>query len=109
MEKGNVYLIVDWGSNPEKYKIGITKKDVNKRIKELQTGSSNELVLLRTYQSVNYKRIENIIHRNFKQYSTDGGKEWFQLPEEKVINFIKECEKIDKNITILTEKNNPFF
>ena len=47
--KGKVYLIVDWSSQPLKYKVGITKSDVTKRLKSLQTGSSGELVLLKTY------------------------------------------------------------
>ena len=39
--KGNVYLIYD--ETNEKYKIGVTKNDVNKRLKKLQTGNSSVL------------------------------------------------------------------
>jgi len=106
--KGKVYLIIDWGSHPIKYKIGITKNDVDKRLKQLQTGSSSELVLLQVYESENYRKIEGTLHRGFKHYSTDGGKEWFELPDEIALNFLKECEQIDNNIKMLKESGNPF-
>lgn len=107
--RGNVYLIVDWESTPEKYKIGITKNSVEDRLKQLQTGSSGELVLLNTYSSDNYRKIETILHRGYKSHSTDGGKEWFELPEDRVLNFKKECKKIDDNLKLLKESENPFY
>lgn len=106
--KGKVYLIVDWSSQPLKYKVGITKSDVTKRLKSLQTGSSGELVLLKTYLSENYKKIETILHRNYKPYSTNGGKEWFELSDEIASNFLMECKQIDENICFLKEVGNPF-
>jgi hypothetical protein len=108
MEKGFVYLITDWSSNPEKFKIGITKNSPEDRLKYLQTGSSGELVLLKTYESYNYLKIEGVLHRGYKSYSTDGGKEWFELPSEVVLNFTKECRQIDDNIKFLMESDNPF-
>lgn len=106
---GHVYLITDWSSEPAiRYKVGITKGDVNKRLKALQTGSSGELVLLNIYSSENYRKIETILHRGYKPYSTDGGKEWFELPDEKVLKFKEECKAIDENIEFLKE-NNHFF
>lgn len=105
---GHVYLITDWSSMPIRYKVGITKGDVNKRLKALQTGSSGELVLLNKYSSENYRKIETVLHRGYKPYSTDGGKEWFELPDEKVLKFKEECKTIDENIKLLKE-NNHFF
>lgn len=106
--KGKVYLIVDWSSSPLKYKIGITKNQIQKRIKQLKTGSSGDLVLLKHYESENYKKIESILHRFYNSYSTEGGKEWFELPDDKVLNFINECQTIDENLKYLQE-NNCFF
>ncbi len=105
---GYLYLIVDWGSDPERYKIGITKNDVEKRLKQLQTGASSELVLLRTYESDNYRKIERWFHRKYSSYATDGGKEWFQLPNDDVLNFITECERIDETVQLLKDQN-PFY
>lgn len=108
MTKGFVYLITDWSSVPEKFKIGVTKKNPKDRLRSLQTGSSGELVLLRTYESENYRRIETVLHRGYKPYSTDGGKEWFELPSDVALNFLKECEQIDKTLESLKEFDNPF-
>ena len=44
--KGIIYQLINYSSNTEIYKIGVTKKEVEKRIKQLQTGSSKEIVLL---------------------------------------------------------------
>jgi len=107
--KGNIYLITDWSSQPQRYKIGITKGKVESRLKQLQTGSSGELVLLMTYSSNNYRKIETILHRGYKSHSTDGGKEWFELPEHRVLNFKKECMQIDENLEFLKKSKNPFY
>ena len=108
MKSGKVYLLLDWCSSPEKYKIGITKNDINERVKALQTGASSELVLISSYESENYRRIETTLHRNYKTYSTGGGKEWFELPYDNVVSFVEQCRKIDDNIKFLKE-NNHFF
>jgi hypothetical protein len=103
---GVVYLMTDWGSVPEKYKIGTTRNDPKNRVKQLQTGSAEEIVLLREYKSENYKKIENYLKKSYKQYSTDGGTEWFALPSEVAISFTKECKRIDEMFNAL--KDNPF-
>ena len=108
MNEGIIYLLVDWGSNPERVKIGITKENVEKRIKQLQTGSPNELVLLNKYKSKNYKKIERFLHKKYNKYSTDGGKEWFELPSDAIINFISECQKIDYQFQTIIDSDNPF-
>jgi hypothetical protein len=107
MDKGFIYLLVDWGSNPEKYKIGITKNKVEDRIKSLQTGSSGEIVLLRKYESNFYKKIERFLHRKYAKYYCGGGKEWFELPNEEAINFTQECKNAESIFGSL--KENPFF
>jgi hypothetical protein len=108
MKEGIVYLLVDWGSNPERHKIGISKENVEKRISQLQTGCPNQLVLLNKYESKNYKRLEHFFHKKYNKYSTDGGKEWFELPNDVVINFISECEKLDLVFKTMVDLDNPF-
>jgi hypothetical protein len=98
---GNVYLITDG----DYYKIGITKGDVNKRIKTLQTGSPNPITLINSYYSHNYRKIETWFHRMFRTKRLEG--EWFALEPEDIDGFISEANKIDKNINNL--KDNPFF
>ena len=66
--KGIIYQLIDYLSNTEIYKIGVIKKEVEKRIKQLQTGSSKEMVLLRKYKSYYYKEIEQQLHRKYNSY-----------------------------------------
>jgi hypothetical protein len=96
-----VYLITDG----DYFKIGLTKKNAEKRLKELQTGSARELTLVETYSSKNYRKIESWFHRKYKWKRLEG--EWFALEPEDVDNFLTEAKKIDKNIDTL--RDNPFF
>ncbi len=105
---GVVYLLCEYGSNPERYKVGITKNSVVNRIKSLQTGSSHEIILLKEFNSKHYKRIESILHNLYKEYSTDGGTEWFELPTNIVMNFIQDCIKVENIIKTLTSSGNPY-
>ena len=105
---GKIYLIVELNSSPIRYKIGITKGDAYKRLKALQTGASNELLLLNEYHSPNYRKIEGALHSKYRRFSTEGGKEWFELPDIEILKFENECKIIDKQITILQESGNPY-
>lgn len=104
-----IYLLCEMGSNPERYKIGITDGDPRKRIKQLQTGCSNEIVLINTFESKFYRKIESSLHREYSQYSTSGGKEWFELPSDEVLQFIQKCTKYHTIFKGLEESENPFF
>ena len=108
MQKGIVYLLVEYGSNPERYKIGITRGDIKNRIKSLQTGCSNELMLINSYNSMHYLKIEKYLHNLYNKYSTDGGTEWFQLPTEEVFKFTDECNRSEDIFSTLIDLGNPF-
>jgi len=80
-----VYVI----KNPlnETVKIGVAQ-DVDKRIKQLQTGAGIELELI--YKSLicsNAFSIENDVHKEFDEYRTFG--EWFKINPSTVINFLE--------------------
>ena len=105
---GKVYLLIEMGM-VQRHKIGITRKDVNQRIKQLTTGNSNEIRLFKVYETENYRKVEKALHRMYSRYCTeDGGTEWFELPNEEVLKFIEECEKVDKNIKLLQSSGNPY-
>jgi hypothetical protein len=106
MQEGYVYLMVGFSGDSEKYKIGITIKDPEKRLKQLQTGSSDKIDLLRKYKSPFYKKIEKFLHRKYMPYKCEGGSEWFDLPDEEALNFILECEKTEQMFKSLVD--NPF-
>lgn len=108
MDYGYVYLIVEWGSEPERYKIGISKNDPKLRLKTHQTSNPHELVLLRKHQSEYYTKIETVMKRDYFKYLLEGGTEWFQLPPEIASNFINECKRIEDVFISLKEFGNPY-
>lgn len=88
-----IYVI----KNPlnETVKIGVAQ-DVDKRIKQLQTGAGIELELI--YKSIicsNAFAIERDVHEYFKEYRTFG--EWFKVNPDVVIDFLEKQDFILKS------------
>lgn len=99
-----VYLIV---SDNEKYKIGITsKRNLQKRLKTLQTGNSEKLEILKTHISDYASLIEKTLHREFATKKLNG--EWFDLSLSDVLTFEDRCCNIEKNINLLKDQNNDY-
>jgi hypothetical protein len=51
----------------------VKKKPEEKRAdlqKKLKTGNSNQLEVLKLYRSSNYKKVEKLLHRKFKNQKT---------------------------------------
>lgn len=84
----NVYFIQE-GEN-RAIKIG-SADDVNKRIKELQTGNSDELTLL--HATTGGFTLETHLRKRFKKYHKRG--EWYYSSEE-LLNFINELKEEDE-------------
>ena len=102
---GYVYLIGEIGKEG-KYKIGSTRaKDVNKRLKQLQTGNSSELFIKECYETEHPFKLEKMLHNHFKSSSLIG--EWFELSESDTEAFRGVCEEKEKIISSL--KDNPFY
>lgn len=101
--RGNIYLIFDEGNGH--YKIGVTKNDVNKRLKRLQTGNSSSLSLKKTYYTEYMYRMETLIHNHFRDKKILN--EWFELSQTDVDNFSTTCKYYENMIYSL--KDNPFF
>ena len=98
--KGIVYLLCDG----ERFKIGMTKGKIEKRIMELQTGNPNE-IWLHSYYETNYPlKIEKMMHNRYKIANVKN--EWFDLSVQQVINFKTECIKCETILNSL--KFNPF-
>jgi len=96
----SVYLI---RANDGRYKIGIAK-DPKHRIRQLQTGNSDQLVLIETYQSENASRIEKALHNRYSYVRNVG--EWFDLSITEEVGFISMCEDIDNAINTLKKLGN---
>ena len=101
--EGYIYLICDNLNN--KYKIGMTKGDINKRMKQLQTGNSTELFIHSYYKTKYPYRLEKMLHNKYTNYNTLN--EWFELPDSDVINFTNTCK--EQEDIILSLLDNPFF
>jgi hypothetical protein len=101
---GYVYLIGEL-DNKDVYKIGVTRKTVEERLKELQTGSSNELYIRSYFQSTSPYKLEKMLHRKFAKNNKIN--EWFTLTESEAKDFINTCQENEEIIVAL--KENPFF
>ena len=99
---GYTYLILEVNEHGEEHhKIGISKNEPIKRLKQLQTGNPNRIDILKFYESKNYKRIEKWLHSRFITKKTLAENEWFNLSDEDVLNFNETCKKIDDTINML--------
>lgn len=102
---GYVYLIGEM-ENEGRFKIGSTKcKDVNKRLKQLQTGNSNQLYIKDFFQTDRPFRLEKMLHNRFKYANLIG--EWYSLNDDDTEQFKAICEGFQKVMDSL--KENPFF
>lgn len=103
-KKGFVYLLGDT-SNDGIYKIGVTRGDIGKRIKKLQTGNSGEIFLCDYFDTDYPFFIESRLHTLFSDKNVLN--EWYELTLEERKNFKEICKKEEKMVDAL--KDNPFF
>jgi hypothetical protein len=104
---GYVYLLLQIDSDGlESHKIGITKNDPNKRVKQLATGNAFTIRLLRQYESENYLKVERWMHRKHFATKTEAKNEWRTLPAEAVFSFLDDCKEADDTIKFLKENNS---
>ena len=92
-------------------KIGQTK-NLERRLKQLQTGSSFKLMFYKTYQSTNYKEIEVELHKKYKDKQVL--LEWFELTlkdVDKILYDLDPTKNTYKNtlIEIIKEKITNLF
>ena len=101
---GSVYLLGD-SEKEGIFKIGVTRGDIQKRIKKLQTGNAGEIYLISHYETEYPFLMEKMLHTKF----FDGKvlNEWFSLTTEEIDAFKKSCEEIQKTIDAL--QDNYFF
>lgn len=99
---GYVYLICD--PSNDSYKIGVTNKDINKRIQKLQTGNCEELFISSFYKCEYPFRLEKMLHTRFANKRIHG--EWFKLSSHDIGQFRNTCEEL---LNILESiRSNPF-
>lgn len=87
------------------YKIGVSK-NVEKRVKQLQTGNTEQIYLVNKFHSNYPYKIESYLHNIYKSNTISG--EWFYLSDDDVNSFIDNCKKCETNFKCMDENNNPF-
>jgi len=102
---GIIYLIESKTNECVEYKIGITSKSVTKRLHQMQTGNPATLKIINSYNTDNYEKLENVLHRMYKLHHVRG--EWFS-DKINIDNFLKDCEFNDKLINTLKSTGNEF-
>jgi len=95
---GFVYFVKD---NSDQVKIGYTKRNVNDRIKEL---NSPNLILIFEYETKYPTQLEKALHFRFKKHNIE--REWFQLDDYKVDELKEICKMLDEGVTTIKENNN---
>jgi len=96
-----VYLIKSKDNNL--YKIGVAKNPSN-RIKQLQTGSCEELIIVHTFETTIAFKVEKSIQRRYSHLHKIN--EWFNYDTTIEPNFLKECELINRSILLIEENQN---
>lgn len=100
-KKGVIYLL--WDNINESYKIGMTKGNAEKRLKQLQTGNTTELVLLKTFETDYPYMLESALHRRYSHCKVIN--EWYALSQEELDGFTNTCQVFnDAIIAVQTEE-----
>lgn len=102
-KKGFVYLIADY-LNEGKYKIGVTRGDINKRAKKLQTGNPGDILMMSCYETDYPFYLEKRLHSRFSDKKYNG--EWYDLEPNDINLFLEYCKKEDE--IAISLKDNPF-
>ena len=87
-------------------KIGRTKSDPEKRLKQLQTGNPFTLKLICALKDENYGAIEKQFHTYYKEERVRG--EWFMIPNvdlKIIIEEATESKKYDKKKDDMTKND----
>ena len=98
-----IYLISSDINNIILYKIGITKRNINKRLNELKTGNPATLTVIHTFESKYAPKIER--HFHISKASSNVGGEWFNLSQQDINDFIPQCNLIHNNLDLLAKHN----
>lgn len=96
-DSSNVYLISD---NNGSYKIG-KSNDVYKRLKALQTGTNNNLSIVKFIPVRFSFKIEKFLHDMFYSHRNNG--EWFSLESDQLLSVISIMKRLDEK-DILIER-----
>jgi hypothetical protein len=95
-----VYLICAEFEGRRLYKIGYTRRPIEKRIKEIKTGNGSDIYLVDSFMSKWGTKIESQMHKTFLSKKING--EWFDLSDDDVKSFLSKCRKTHDMIELIT-------
>lgn len=101
---GKVYLLAN--SEWSQFKIGISTKDIDNRLKSLKTGNGSEISLVKSFDTIHHRKVEKWMHNKHNSKRLVG--EWFALNDDDIINFIPDCQKAHETFQYLIDGGNPF-
>ena len=93
-----VYLIECKRDYDTVYKIGYSRYP-SKRVNQLKTGNDGNLKVIDTFDGEHERKIEKTLQNFYSHRKIN--REWFNLNIEDVIDFTKNCKKIEKNMILL--------
>lgn len=100
----NIYLISAQIGDEKLYKIGFTKRKVEQRIKDFETGNASDFNIEQVYQCEKYYlTIEKRLHKHFHEKNVRG--EWFNLDKSDTYEFIRLCHKYWDETDLLNTTN----
>lgn len=73
------------------YKVGYSKI-VDNRIYSMQTNNHFKLTLVKSFECIDYNKLERLLHIFFKQYRVRG--EWFLFSDEDLAECLKKAEEL---------------
>lgn len=78
-------------------KIGVTT-NLTRRLRELNCGVSSNLVVLKTFEFKNYRRVESSLHNLYESFNVRG--EWYDLTDAMLDKIYSRVHILNKNLEI---------
>ncbi len=101
---GKVYLLAN--SEWTQFKIGISTKNIDLRLRSLKTGNGSEITLLKSFDTIHHRKVEKWMHNKHNSKRLVG--EWFALNDDDITGFVSDCQKAHDTFQCLIENGNPF-
>ena len=99
----NVYLICSEIGDEKLYKIGFTRRRIEDRIKEFETGNGSYIYIIYSYKSKWATKIEARLHMIYNHKKIKN--EWFNLDDNDILKFNSHCELLHNNFEIISTQN----
>jgi len=100
----NIYLVCSEINGEKLYKIGYTRRLIEKRIKEFKTGNASDIYVVDSFQSQWGTKIESQLHKIYKSKKIGG--EWFDLTKGEIDSFQINCRRIHENLELISKHNS---